>query len=180
MVLVRILPRVKHTHIQIIIMHRHTRKSVDVSSCFALYTVRVYVCVPSVNIVQRIFCLTEHNTSKAKARPTYQHTHTRTHAHSEILCSIHYACLYSIRMYHQRAHIYLSHSSTWFRSICFAFLLFFVFNFIQRYFFSADLLILETITKFYTFTAERCLASTFLSQTSLSCASIGRIQKKNI
>lgn len=73
-VLVRILPRLKHTQN----CYAHTR----IGWCeelLCVYTVRMYVCAaPSVNFVR---CIRYHaDTSEARARPTHQRTLTHTHA----------------------------------------------------------------------------------------------------
>lgn len=83
--------------------------------------------------------------------PTHTHTHTRARSHGNWIGIIYVWCC-SVRKYQKWAHTHLSHSLTCLRSICFTFLLIFSSLILFNDFFSADLLILETVTKFDTFT----------------------------
>lgn len=123
------------------------------------YVYRMCVCVPSVNIVQ---CVRLRATTQAKRETEFTYVCVRVAVPS--VCVTDFVSQMS-------AHISrsLTHSSPFnlfHFSLVFLLSLILFDDSLLLLFSSADLLIFETVTKFYTFTADRCLASTFLSQTT--------------
>lgn len=151
-VLVRILSRVKHN--RKLLMHTRTSRtshSADMHSYAVretyVYTLFTYTytqqaaCVYVYRSVGRslVGCILFYTNTSGSESETYSPTHIRTHTNrNSIVCRVD-RCL-CVSLFHPHVsqmgtHIYLARSLTCLPSICFTFLLFFVFNFIQRFFF---------------------------------------------
>lgn len=128
----------------------HTRDSADVKSCCCAYT--MFACMYACSSRYRaMYSFLYTDTSEARVRPTHQRIHTHTHTCTDTqwelwMC----AAVPFASTRNERTHIYLTHSLAYDQSVS----LFSWFSSLILFndFFSADLLILETVTKFDTFT----------------------------